>query len=239
MTAISAQSASQTTSSLASRTVLLPGSPATYANRAFLKGLGLRWDPEGHRWHGTASAENVRTLREELGLEVRCFGRLELTNEVVPTSGARPIESPTPAVVLARRESSQPLHDSSRTRFESRLAFADADEEPEEVAVQGRRFSLHEITSGLPDDCREADERAETRRLRALRDRVKHARALVATTPGLSEILRADWKRAAGFYARFGITETAFRNGVQPDLGEAIDIPMNHWSRESPGNTKP
>jgi len=69
MTAISAQSASQTPSTAStSRTVLLPGSPATYANRAFLKGLGLRWDPEGHRWHGTTSAESVRALREQLGL---------------------------------------------------------------------------------------------------------------------------------------------------------------------------
>ena len=231
MSAMSAPRASETPSiAAANRIVLLPGSPATYANRAFLKGLGLRWDPEGHRWHGTASAENVRALREQLGLEVRCFGNLDVasTFEVAPKGP----NAPKPA-------GPHPPRDFSRTSFESRLAFAGPDEEHEEVPVQGRRFSLHEITSGLPDDCREADERAETRRLRALRDRVKHARALVATTPGLSEILRADWKRAAGFYARFGITETAFRNGVQPDLGEAIDIPMNHWSRESPGNTKP
>jgi len=63
MSAMSAPRASETPS-IAERAVLLPGSPATYANRAFLKGLGLRWDPEGHRWHGTASAENVPTHPE-------------------------------------------------------------------------------------------------------------------------------------------------------------------------------
>ncbi len=49
------------------RTVLLPGSPATYANRAVLRGLGLRWDPANHRWHGTTTADRVRELRERLG----------------------------------------------------------------------------------------------------------------------------------------------------------------------------
>ncbi len=54
MTAISAQSASDT-NPFPERTVLLPGSPATYQNRATLRELGLRWDPENHRWHGTAT----------------------------------------------------------------------------------------------------------------------------------------------------------------------------------------
>jgi len=47
-----------------------------------------------------------------------------------------------------------------------------------------------------------------------LRGRVKAARAIVSTTPGLGEILRLDWKRAALFYARFGITESQFCHGV-------------------------
>ena len=60
MTALSAPSANGTPSSPANpflrdlvaslRTVQLPGSPATYANRAYLRDLGLRWDPTGHRW---------------------------------------------------------------------------------------------------------------------------------------------------------------------------------------------
>jgi len=69
--AMSAPRASGTPSTAAAdRTVLLPGSPATYANRAFLNGLGFRWDPEGRRWHGTVNAENARSLREQLGPEV-------------------------------------------------------------------------------------------------------------------------------------------------------------------------
>jgi hypothetical protein len=43
---------------------------------------------------------------------------------------------------------------------------------------------------------------------------VKAARAVVATTPGLAETLRRDWRKAARFYARFGITEAMFRRGI-------------------------
>ena len=56
----------------------------------------------------------------------------------------------------------------------------------------GRRFSLLEVTSGLPDDSREEDEREEARRLRDLRDRVRAARAMVATAPGLAGLLKRD-----------------------------------------------
>jgi len=102
----------------------------------------------------------------------------------------------------------------SRTRFESRVAFGPGDEDAEEIATPTRQFSLLEITSGLPDDSREADERAAERRLRDLRGRVKAARAAISGTPGAEEILRQDWVKAARFYARFGITEALFRNGV-------------------------
>ena len=86
--------------------------------------------------------------------------------------------------------------------------------------VPTRRFSLLELTSGLPDDSREADERAAEWRLRDLRARVKHARAVVVTTPGLATTLATDSQKAASFYARFGITETQLRHGVPlPPVG--------------------
>ena len=211
---MSAPRASETPSiASANRTVLLPGSPATYANRAFLKGLGLRWDPEGHRWHGTASAENVRALREQLGLEVRCFGSLFQAR--VTEAASKGPRAPKP--VAPTLASHSRVHDGSRTHVEAQLAFADTDSEPEEISVQGRRFSLLEITSGLPDDSREEDGRAEARRLSDLRGPVKRARALVSTTPGLAAVLETDWKRTAGFYGRFGINETQFRFGVRSD----------------------
>ncbi|MGP8159197.1 MAG: hypothetical protein ACLPWO_06305, partial [Thermoplasmata archaeon] len=66
--------------------------------------------------------------------------------------------------------------DYSRTRFESRVAFGGPDDNEDAegfAATPTRQFSLLEITSGLPDDSREADERAAERRLRDLRGRVK------------------------------------------------------------------
>jgi len=38
----------------------------------------------------------------------------------------------------------------------------------------------------------------------------------VSTTPGLAETLAADWRKAARFYAHFGITERLFRYGAGP-----------------------
>jgi hypothetical protein len=105
----------------------------------------------------------------------------------------------------------------SRTRFESRVAFGGPDEDADEVATPTRQFNLFEITSGLPDDSREADDRAAERRLRDLRGRVKAARAAISSTQGAAEILRRDWVKAARFYAKFGITETMVQHGVPSD----------------------
>ena len=225
MTAMSAPRASETPSTanpflrdlVASlRTVQVPGSPATYANRAYLRDLGLRWDPVGHRWHGTTTADRVRDLRDRLGLEVRCFGVLS-----APPRGPTPLKStppgptpgPDPIAVPARDPARRP-HDGSRTRVEARVAYPAPCEKQDEIATPGRRFSLFEVTSGLTDDCREADERAAARRLTDLRGRVKAARAAISATPGSDEVLQRDWRKAVRFYARFGVTETALRHGV-------------------------
>ncbi len=56
--------------------------------------------------------------------------------------------------------------------------------------------------------------------LRDLRARVKPARAVVATHPGMAEVLARDWRKAAWFDARFGITEGQFRFGVRLSFTE-------------------
>jgi hypothetical protein len=74
---------------------------------------------------------------------------------------ARP-RGPTP-----RRFPSPRFGDYSRTRFESRVAFGGPDEDAEEVVTPTRQFSLLEITSRLPHDSRETDEKQAERRLRS------------------------------------------------------------------------
>ena len=78
----------------------------------------------------------------------------------------------------------------------------------------------------MPDDSREADERAAERSLRDLRGRVKAATATVATTPGLAEVLERDWQKAARFYAGFAITEAQFRHGVRASECPLEDNPL-------------
>ena len=236
MTAIRARSANGTPSTANSlldlvaslRTVQVPGSPATYANRAVLREMGLRWDPAGHRWYGTTTAGRVKELRERLGLVVRCFGDLDAPPKG-PTAGKPVPPGPTPgpvsiAHVMPTRDPARRAHDGSRTRVEARVVYPGPCEEPDEIATPGRRFSLLEITSGLPDDWREADEREAERRLRDLRGRVKRARAVVASTPRLAEQLAKDWKKAAGFFARLGIAEGMLRHGVAVKPAESPEL---------------
>ncbi|MGP8016824.1 MAG: hypothetical protein ACLPQ4_04150 [Thermoplasmata archaeon] len=130
-----------------------------------------------------------------------------------PDTSPQPPRARGPAPVAYPRPR---IGDYSRTRFESRVAFGGPDdgEGAEEIATPVRQFSLLEITSGLPDDSREADERVAERRLRDLRGRVKAARAAVSAMPGAEATLRGDWVKAAHFYARFGINEAMFRGGV-------------------------
>jgi hypothetical protein len=236
MTAISAHSANGTLSTANSlrdlvaslRTVVVPGSPATFANRAELRAMGLRWDSAGHRWHGTTTTEWVRELRERLGLEVRVFGALD-TAPKGPTA-PRPVPPVRPApgphsIAVPTRELAARAHDGARTRLEARIAFLSFEEE-EENPTPTRRFSIYDITSGLPDDSREEDEREEGRRLRDLRGRLKHARALVASTPWLADVLASDWKKATMFYAQHRITEGFFRGGVTFDpTGPEVSAP--------------
>jgi len=89
----------------------------------------------------------------------------------------------------------------------------------------------------LLDDSREADERAEQRRLRDLRGRVKAARAAISATPGAGEVLRQDWVKAARFYARFGITGEKFRHGV-PASEDFSESDLLSSLTESPVDTR-
>jgi hypothetical protein len=191
MTAMSAQSASETPSPanpflrdlVASlRTVVVPGSPATFANRA--------------------------ALRERLGLEVRLFGTLEPPRGPSLPRPSAPTVTTVRAVTSIRDPAPRP-RDGSRTHAEARTAYRAGED-----MVANSRFSERDITSGLPDDSREEDERQEERRLREVRARVRAARAVVATTPGLAEILKNNWRRAAMFYAKHGTTEEIFEQGI-------------------------
>jgi hypothetical protein len=162
-----------------------------------------------------STLRGVRELRERLGLEVRCFGILE------PPRGPSPPRPPAPALVptisqclVSDRDPVRRLPNGSRTCAEARVVYRDSDEDADEIPTPTRRFSLFEITSGLPDNSREADERFDERRLHEIRSRVKAARTVVSKTPELAETVQKDWRKAARFYARFGITEAMFRRGV-------------------------
>jgi hypothetical protein len=199
--------------------VRVPGSARTYEVRDVLRGMGLRWDPVAHAWYGTLPVDQGSRLVRELGLRPQIVPTIEaFASQASPVAAQGPPAGPR-APIPPRVP-----RDGSRTRAEARVAFPDAGQD-EEDGVDSGGFSLLEITSGLPDDSREADERAAARKLRDVRTRVKAARALLGTTPGLADTLHADWMKAAAFYARFGISEAQFRHGV-PAMDATVEVAM-------------
>ena len=177
--------------------------------------MGLRWDPLSHAWHGSLPGDQGSRLVRDFGLKPQVVPTIEaFASEDAsrpPETAPRPHVGPRPPI------RPRTPRDASRTHAEARIAFPEADRDEEEAdPADSRRFSFWEITSGLPDDSREADERREEHYLRDVRARVKLARAVVSRMPGLAAILRERPDRAARFYARFGISEAMFRFGV-PD----------------------
>ena len=57
---------------------------------------------------------------------------------------------------------------------------------------------------------------------------------MVASTPGLAEVLAGDWRRAAGFYVRYGIAEVMLRRGANDlDIESGGSSPSQHASRSN------
>jgi hypothetical protein len=228
MTAMSARSTSELAhadlATASCRQVRVPGTARTYEVRDQLRGLGLRWDPATHAWHGTVRAGEEILLERELRVRAQVVLPIEaFATEPgpAPSAGPKPPE-PRPRAAGGPRG---PPRDGSRTRAEARTAYREGDEEGEGASFPSR-FTVRDTTSGLPDDSREADERAAERRLRDLRGRVKKARATLASSPGALEALRADWRREVGFLARFGITQAQLRHGVATNRSPEYDDPI-------------
>jgi hypothetical protein len=80
MTAMSAPSASDLDHAdlaTASRRVRVPGTARTYEVRDQLRGLGLRWDPATHAWHGTIRAGEEILLERELRVRAQVVHPIE------------------------------------------------------------------------------------------------------------------------------------------------------------------
>jgi hypothetical protein len=159
MTAMSAQRASpnatDATNPTAHAHVRIPGSNRTHDVRDILRGMGLRWDPLSRAWHGMLLGDQGSRPVRDYGLKPQIVPTIEaFAGEVAPEPPRGLPGGPEPPCPPNRVP--RP-HDGSRTRAEARSAFPVADDDPDEVAVGGRRFTVLEITSGLPNDSRKED----------------------------------------------------------------------------------
>ncbi len=192
--------------------VRIAGSDRTYEVRDVLRGMGLRWDPLSHAWHGSLPPTARSQIERDLGLPVQLVRALDSFPGVQDPPATIPTPPGGPRAPRPR------VRDGSRSRLESRVAIPREEEAPEPLLG---RFSVADVTSGLPDDSREADECAAARRLADLRGRVKAARAAISRAPGAAEALLRDPARASWLCARFGISPEQLRHGVPAQGGDA------------------
>lgn len=119
--------------------VRVPGSARTYEVRDVLRGMGLRWDPASHAWHGTLPLDQGSRLVRELGLEPQIVPTIEAFASAAasvaaqsPPAGQRgPVRPRTPHDGLQTNASGsshpRPSGLGTRTRAEARVAFPGAD----------------------------------------------------------------------------------------------------------------
>src|SRR5580658_5891361 len=71
--------------------VRVPGSARTYEVRDVLRGMGLRWDPVSHAWHGTLPADQGARLARELGLRLQIVPTIEaFGSQAAPDAAQKP-----------------------------------------------------------------------------------------------------------------------------------------------------
>ncbi len=107
-----------------------------------------------------------------------------------------------PVQVLGGARASGAPRDARRTRSETRLAFR----ESEGDGLDDRRFTALDVTSGLPDDSRDADQRARAWVEAQRRGRVCAALAALEAHPEAREQVFRDQTKLRLFCARFSIT---------------------------------
>ena len=120
---------------------------------------------------------------------------------LAPTALAGVPEGPSPA----RRPTHlpRPRRDGSRTSLEARVAFSG-----EKGGLTGpfSKLTLADITSGLPEDSREADERELAKRRAEQKGRVAAAKKALEGHPEAQQQVLRDQTRLRMFCARFGVT---------------------------------
>ncbi len=166
--------------------------------------------------------------------------RVEVGTTSGPLAGIPAAEPPTQdpprgtTRFCERRPGFSWRRDGSRTSLAARLCkplegFGGGDED----GVDDRRFSVLDVTSGLPDDSRDEDQHVRALVERQRQGRVRAAQAALQAHPGAQELVYCDQTRLRMFCARFGVTP----NDICPQ-GET-PVERCSWCRGGHGGFRP
>ena len=210
--------------------------PASYAHRAELKALHLRWDPTAREWSGVVLGSDIPSL-ENLGLMVSVRSG-SVAPPSLPKGPSAPGRGPVPREARGGSAPRRP-RDHARTSVEAYLPKGER-----ESLGRLSRFTLLDITSGLADDTREDDQRARAAVEAERRGRVAAAlAALEAHAVARAQVFH-DQTRCVMFCARFGVTPADICPHVE-DLSARVVAPgtprdgMCAWCHTWHGWTRP
>ncbi len=116
-----------------------------------------------------------------------------------------PVQELLPTAAAGIPATRAPRRDASRTRSEARLALRTPLVGGED-GFDYRRFSLLDVTSGLPDDSRDEDQHTRTLLERQRQGRVRAAHEALKAHPEARELVMHDQTKQRLFCARYSIT---------------------------------
>ena len=210
--------------------------PASYAHRAELKALHLRWDPTAREWTGVVLGSDIPSL-ENLGLMVSVPSG-SVAPPSLPKGPSAPGRQPVPREARGGSVPRRP-RDHARTSVEAYLPKGER-----ESLGRLSRFTLLDITSGLADDTREDDQRARAAVEAERRGRIAAALAALETHAVARAQVFHDQTRCVMFCARFGVTPADICPHVE-DLSARVVAPgtprdgMCAWCHTWHGWTRP
>ena len=152
-------------------------------------------------YHDPKRAPTLARLERQVGRPVNPAN----VRAAIGAFDVAPVQELPPTALAGLPTPRTPRRDASRTRSEACLAFRTPLVGGED-ATGDRRFTMLDVTSGLPDDSRDEDQHARALLERQRQGRVRAAQEALKAHPEARDLVMRDQTKQRLFCARFGIT---------------------------------